>query len=254
MPPTPMIGIVPGSSCRNARDHLRRASGQRRAAQATGSSASGCPDTASRAIVVFVAIMPSSPIRRERRARASRSGLVQVRRDLHQQRHVPCRAPRRASPAPPSARHEPPRGLLRLQIAQALRVRRGNVDRDVVRHRDRPRAGRRGNHRPRARSACRNSSRCSRRRCRRRRVFAAAFDRGVDARIVEAHAVDDRLLLRPAGTSRGVGLPGWGRGVRVPTSTRPNPQREPRVHRGCRLVHARGETNDLGNRRPSTSI
>ena len=45
----------------------------------------------------------------------------------------------------------------------------------------------------------------------------------IGAEVVEAHPIDERLVGRRARKRRGLGLPGCGRGVTVPSSTNPKP-------------------------------
>ena len=110
---------------------------------------------------------------------------VQIRRDLHQQRHAPAvlrleplalldAGVRRCRRVPSAAcRSRSPRG-----------IRRRHIDGEIVRHVDRAPAGTQGSRRRRVPAACRRSCRCSRRARRARWRAAGAARRGPRRRLL----------------------------------------------------------------------
>ena len=152
--------------------------GLRTPARPTGrrlSSACGRPRTASRASVVLVAMTPSMPWRCSVAAITRDLGLVEVGRDLHEQRHrPPVLARELVRDAPATAAEQGVERLVALQGAQVRGVRARDVDRHVVGVRVHAVEAGQIVVARRARSASPRSCRCSGRARRRRRESARA--------------------------------------------------------------------------------
>ncbi len=68
--------------------------------------------------------------------------------------------------------------------------------------------------------------------------------------IVEAHAVDDSLVLNSAGKGAASDCRACGNGVTVPTSTKPNPMRQHRIRHLRILVETRRKADGIGKFKP----
>ena len=181
--------------------------------------------------------MPSMPEASATAAMSARSGLAEIGRDLDEQRRCAPASPRAPRPARAAALER----VARLQLAQPRRVRRRHVDHEIIGNRGAaPHALDVVGHRVGAVAVradidpddARPAGAAPRRRSTARR-----------GRAVEAEPVDQRAVGSRRKT-RGRGLPGCGRGVTVPISTKPKP--EPQQRSGTRASLSKPAAMPIG--------